>query len=184
MPMYGEPVQRQDSPESVGSVKMPDKTSDSDEELSPEDFAAKHEERMGLYKPMEEEVLACESPLLYPPPKTPEEEQALHRRIMVSLRQRVAELEENELFEQTLLRGSRAALEQQPTSNDIDTIMRSMLGPSPGDPNHLRQAPTDGPWNRGPNQHNTTYSTDDGGDRSESTAGRRVVKGKGKGRRA
>jgi hypothetical protein len=39
----------------------------------------------------------------------------------------VQELEDNELFEQTLLRGSQAALEQQPSTSDIDALMRSMM---------------------------------------------------------
>lgn len=37
------------------------------------------------------------------------------------------DLEENELFEQTLLRGSQVTLEQQPSTNDIDALMRSMM---------------------------------------------------------
>jgi hypothetical protein len=36
-------------------------------------------------------------------------------------------LEENEVFEQTLLRGSQVSLEQQPSTADIDTLMRSMM---------------------------------------------------------
>ena len=36
-------------------------------------------------------------------------------------------LEENELFEQTLLRGPQIALEQQPGVGDIDALMRSMM---------------------------------------------------------
>lgn len=49
---------------------------------------------------------------------------------MVNLRQAVAQLDENELFEQTLRRGSQAALQIQPSTNDIDALMRSMMGPS------------------------------------------------------
>lgn len=51
-------------------------------------------------------------------------------RIMASLRAEVAKLQEDELFEQILLRGSKAALEAQPVTNDIDALMRSMMGPS------------------------------------------------------
>jgi hypothetical protein len=43
------------------------------------------------------------------------------------LQSEVRQLEENELFEQMLLRGSQAALEQQPSTTDIDTLMRSMM---------------------------------------------------------
>lgn len=48
---------------------------------------------------------------------------------MASLRAEVAQLRENELFEQILLRGSKAALDVQPVTNDIDALMRSMMGP-------------------------------------------------------
>ena len=54
----------------------------------------------------------------------------LYDHVMGNLRQAVAQLEENELFEQTLRRGSQAALQIQPSTNDIDTLMRSMMGPS------------------------------------------------------
>ena len=51
---------------------------------------------------------------------------------MGNLRQAVAQLVENELFEQTLQRcGSQAsALEIQPSTNNIDSLMQSMMGPS------------------------------------------------------
>lgn len=55
----------------------------------------------------------------------------IHEKILSSLRYQVHLLEENELFEKTLLQGSQAALESQPTSNDIDTLMRSMMGLTP-----------------------------------------------------
>ena len=51
----------------------------------------------------------------------------LYDQVMGNLRQAVAQLEENELFEQTLRRGSQAALQIQPSTNDIDALMRSMM---------------------------------------------------------
>lgn len=48
--------------------------------------------------------------------------------IMLNLRQEVRNLEENNMFEQTVLRGSLVTEERQPTA-DIDAIMRSMMGP-------------------------------------------------------
>ena len=51
----------------------------------------------------------------------------LYDHVMGNLRQAVAQIEENELFEQTLRRGSQAALQIQPSTNDIDTLMRSMM---------------------------------------------------------
>ena len=49
---------------------------------------------------------------------------------MVNLRREVSKLQEDELFDQILLRGSRAALQPQPTTSDIDTILKSMMAPS------------------------------------------------------
>lgn len=46
---------------------------------------------------------------------------------MANLRMQVRLLEENELYEQTLLRGSQAAMEPQPTTNDINSLMQSMM---------------------------------------------------------
>lgn len=48
--------------------------------------------------------------------------------IMNNLRREVHLLEENNMFEQTILRGSQITEELQPTS-DIDAIMRSLMGP-------------------------------------------------------
>lgn len=75
---------------------------------------------------------------------------------MRKLRRAVQDLEENELFEQTLLRGSRIALEEQPSTNDIDSIMRSMMPGSNATNANTAQAQytsqnahiTDGPWNQ------------------------------------
>lgn len=63
---------------------------------------------------------------------------------------RVRALEENELFEQILLQGSKIGLEPSPSSNDIDAILTSMMGPSL---NLNRNAPivsSPAPWTKGP----------------------------------
>ncbi len=52
----------------------------------------------------------------------------LFEQVMDNLRREVRLLQENDLFEQTVLRGSLVTDEQQPSS-DIDAIMRSMMGP-------------------------------------------------------
>ena len=62
---------------------------------------------------------------------------------MGNLRQAVAQLEENELFEQTIRRGSQAALQIQPSTNDIDTLMRSMMVNTTSAGSRI----TNGPWN-------------------------------------
>lgn len=64
----------------------------------------------------------------------------LYDHVMGNLRQAVAQLEENELFEQTLRRGSQAALQIQPSTNDIDTLMRSMMS---GDNMQIRKQQKD-----------------------------------------
>ncbi|KAF8912095.1 hypothetical protein CPB84DRAFT_1841794 [Gymnopilus junonius] len=60
----------------------------------------------------------------------PADSKVIFESIMTSLRAEVAQLQENELFEKILLRGSKAALETQPSTNDIDALMRSMMGPA------------------------------------------------------
>lgn len=76
----------------------------------------------------------------------------MYDHIITSLRSEVHQLEENELFEQMLLRGSQAALERQPSTTDIDALMQSMMvtpqhttiGPQPN--RHLVTNITNGPW--------------------------------------
>ena len=52
---------------------------------------------------------------------------AMRQRVLSSLRCYVERLEENDLFEQTILRGSLITEKQPPSSGDIDTIMQSMM---------------------------------------------------------
>jgi hypothetical protein len=63
---------------------------------------------------------------------------------MRSLRQHVHQLEENELFERVLLRGSQVGLEPKPTSDNIHTLMQNMMGCAVAEKN---VAITNGPWN-------------------------------------
>lgn len=55
---------------------------------------------------------------------------ALSKRIISSLSSEISRLRDDDLYEQTLLRGSKAALELQPSTTDIDDLMRGMMGPS------------------------------------------------------
>lgn len=114
----------------------------------------------------------------------------IHEQILRSLRYQVHLLEEDELFEQTLLRGSQVALAPQPESSDIDALMRSMMSVDPTPPSLAtrmhpaldnvadRATITAGPWNRGPD-------TSTMGETKTSTPAIRMggVKGKGRGRR-
>jgi len=128
-PEYASPVVRAPSPaSSVGSTFKPDLTSlsDSEDQLSQEAFERKWEERLQLGQPTMEELLANEDPLL-PRPTTKTEETILYEKVLRSLRQQVQNLEQNELFEQTLLRGSQVHQEEHPVPKDIDVLMRDMM---------------------------------------------------------
>jgi hypothetical protein len=80
----------------------------------------------------------------------------LYDHIMTRLRSEVRQLEDNELFEQMLLRGSQAALERQPSTTDIDALMRSMMftpqNSTIGRQSNRQQVAgvTSGPWSVNP----------------------------------
>jgi len=101
------------------------------------------------------------------------EERVLFERVVRSLRMRVEELEENELFEQTMLRGSQAGLEEQSIPKDIDALMLSMMtassAPVAAD-SSANATVTDGPWNQ------SAYKPD-------GTPPQKRSKGKGKSRK-
>ena len=161
---YDTPVLRAASPaSSVGTVYGPDQTalSDTEEQLPQLAFERKWEERLGLGMPTPEELIASESPLLSLPNGPVEERgkcfysgvgvlmpsSALYDHVMRTLRREVQRLEENEIFEQTLLRGSQAGLEPKPSSSDIDVIIQGMMDHAK---DSLKAGSTDitnGPWN-------------------------------------
>ncbi|KAF8073947.1 hypothetical protein FPV67DRAFT_1410271 [Lyophyllum atratum] len=127
---YAPPVLRAPSPaSSIGTTYGEDQTSFSDceDQLSQVSFERKWEERLALGVPRPEELAANQEPLLARPQVGSFEEHQLYQQVMANLHEAVQNLEENELFEQTLLRGSQAALEPQPTTTDIDALMRSMM---------------------------------------------------------
>jgi len=173
-PEYADPVIREPSPaSSVGSVYGPDQTASSDTEsvLDQPAFERKWEERLDLRRATREEELADADPLL-PRPATAMEERVLFERVVRSLRMRVEELEENELFEQTMLRGSQAGLEEQSIPKDIDALMLSMMtasAPVAAD-SSANATVTDGPWNQ------SAY-------KPEGTPAQKRSKGKGKSRK-
>ncbi|KAE9408816.1 hypothetical protein BT96DRAFT_1012994 [Gymnopus androsaceus JB14] len=117
---------------SVGSRHPEDQTSLSDSEamLNQFQFEQKWQEKIGLDKPAHLETKADFDPLIPRPKPESEDEKFYYQHILDSLREEVRELQENELFEQTLLQGSKAALETPVYTRDIDSIMRSMMGPS------------------------------------------------------
>ncbi|KAJ6611429.1 hypothetical protein B0H10DRAFT_2437517 [Mycena sp. CBHHK59/15] len=177
-PEYASPVIREPSPaSSVGSVYGPDQTasSDSESQLGQAAFERKWEDRLDLRRATREEELADADPL-FARPTTAAEERLLSERIMRNLRALVEEVEENELFEQTMLRGSQAGLEEQIIPKDIDTILLSMMGSTPAAAATGNTTVTNGPWNQ------SVYRYEGGGGAASiyvgGSAGKRT-KGKG-----
>ncbi|KXN86491.1 hypothetical protein AN958_10005 [Leucoagaricus sp. SymC.cos] len=153
-PEYAPPVLRAPSPaSSVGTTYGPDQTSfsDTEEQLSQLAFEKKWLTKLDLDKPRREEEEDNESPLI-PRPETREEENAMVDKILKNLRAKIRQLEEDEMFEQTLLRGSQVGLEARPSTNDIDTLMKSMMSLTEGPAGKVigraaDETLTDGPWN-------------------------------------
>ncbi|KAG5651731.1 hypothetical protein H0H81_007669 [Sphagnurus paluster] len=164
---YAPPVLRAPSPaSSIGTVYGEDQTSFSDceDQLDQADFEQKVEDNMGLDEPRTEEILANQDPLLTRPPPGSLEEHQLYHQVMENLHHIVQGLEENELFDRMILRGSRAALEIQPSTTDIDALMRSMMvvpqQPGAGDVTETGRGRseshatvTNGPWTRALDGH-------------------------------
>jgi hypothetical protein len=161
---YASPVLRGASPASSLNTPCPDQPllSDDDDNLPPLEFKLKWEERLGIGMPRPEELQANENPLL-PKPTSPAEEKgelllcsvtncsnariALVEQVMRSLQRQVQLLQENDLFEQTVLRGSQVGHEIQPTSNDIDVLIQGLMSHDE-DAMMTDDAPiTNGPWN-------------------------------------
>ncbi|EGN98575.1 hypothetical protein SERLA73DRAFT_110133 [Serpula lacrymans var. lacrymans S7.3] len=171
-PAYASPVIRAPSPaSSVGTAYGPDETSLSDMELSQDAFEKKCLEALKLDWQKEEEIRADRTPLIQKP-KTQAEEIILYENIVRNLRRRVQQLEDDELFEQTLLRGSQVALEQQPSSNDMDALMKSLMTTTLSNGSNTAPNISNGPWNSGPRYNNEGMS--------RMTAGKQNGKGKGR----
>lgn len=67
---------------------------------------------------------------------------AIYEWVMRDLRKRVAQLEEDELVEQTMLRGTQIGEEQLPSSNDINAILQSLMGSGSGSRQSTPAQPT------------------------------------------
>ncbi|KAI0648156.1 hypothetical protein C8Q79DRAFT_953965 [Trametes meyenii] len=138
---YEPTIMRAPSPSStIGTDYGPDETDFADSELSERDFVRKCEEAIGLNRPRPEEEEANRDPLVYPRSLryklTQLEERQMFEHVMANLRRAVKQLEEEELFEQTAVRSASVALDDPtPSSDDLDDIMRSLMDLSPGDSN-------------------------------------------------
>jgi len=161
----------------VGTTYGPDQTSfsDTEQQLSQPAFENKWLAKLDLDKPRKEEEDANQSPLLSKPRSREEEtgecllsffdlifvgtvdlvHVAMVEKIIKNLRAEIRKLDEDELFEQTMLHGSQVGLETRPSTNDIDALMKSMRldmssteGPT-GKIFGLMMDETllDGPWN-------------------------------------
>lgn len=144
-PGYAPPLARAPSPtDSIGTDYGPDETPDDEGQLSDREFADMCQRMLRLNIMRNDEVAANFDPLL-PKPKSPEEEKSasayacalfcsltfrvgLHMQVMYNLRKEVKRLQEDALFEQTVLRGSLIPEQQQPSAKDIDSILQSMMG--------------------------------------------------------
>ncbi|KAF9242620.1 hypothetical protein BU15DRAFT_43677 [Melanogaster broomeanus] len=144
-PAYASPVIRAPSPaSSVGTAYGPDETSQSDSELSQEAFEQKLSDTLKLDGPKIEEELRSFSALIEPPPQNPAEEKMFFEMILRGLRSRIQHVEEEEILRQMLRRGSQVGLEQPPSDDNVDNLMRNMMAMSTGN----EQRVSDGPWNR------------------------------------
>ncbi|KAJ7914830.1 hypothetical protein B0H13DRAFT_1611156, partial [Mycena leptocephala] len=170
-PEYADPVIREPSPaSSVGTVYGPDQTASS--ELDQPTFERKWEDRLTYAVPPG--MRNSPTQTLYFPVRRPPWKSVASLFIFKSgpaeLRAKVDELEENELFEQTMLRGSQASLEEETIPKDIDSLMLSMMGPSSVGDTSGNATVTDGPWMQS-------------GNRYEAGAAQARTKGKGKSRK-
>ncbi|KAF4619517.1 hypothetical protein D9613_005567 [Agrocybe pediades] len=155
-PAYAPPPYRPPSPaSSVGTAYPADQTSLSDSEsfIEQSAFESKQERIIGLGKQREEEMQRESEVLVLVPdrppplqmfgdgererpaikmiratdrPLEPWEEKSLFERVMRNLRAEVAALQENEMFERILQRTQEEP--PPPATQDIDTLMRSMMG--------------------------------------------------------
>ncbi|KAG6376996.1 hypothetical protein JVT61DRAFT_1039 [Boletus reticuloceps] len=142
-PAYASPVIRAPSPaSSVGTAYGPDETTQSDSELSPEAFEQKWSSKLKLDGPRIAEELMSFSALIQPLPQNQMEEKMFFDVILRGLRARIQHVEEEETLQQMLRRGSRIGLEQPPSDDNIDNLMRGMVTMSTTEPRQI----SDGPW--------------------------------------
>jgi len=179
---YDVPVRATSPASSLGTAYPADQSTFSDtDDLSQSAFEQRCHEHLGLDLPRPEELQADLDPLL-PRVNDAAEEQELYEKVIHSLQKRVRELEENELFEQTLLRGSRIALERQPTSDNIDTLMHGLMANSADfEQSDARGKVLDGPWLSGTNTNNPSENEES--TQTSSATDARDKKGKGRSRK-
>ncbi|KAG6332003.1 hypothetical protein ID866_7088 [Astraeus odoratus] len=153
-PAYASPVIRAPSPaSSIGTAYEPDQTSQSDAELSKEEFEQKWLAKLNLDGLTIEEGSESSTPFQLPllidpaPPEGSPDEKLMYAGvvdiIIQGLRTRVQQLEADTAFQQLLVRGSQVGLDKPPSNNSIDTLMANMM-PTKA----IHGEVSDGPWNR------------------------------------
>ncbi|KZV93554.1 hypothetical protein EXIGLDRAFT_835624 [Exidia glandulosa HHB12029] len=112
------------------SVGAPDTTTHAERALSDQAFARRAEDALQLHIPRDRP--RANDHVLLPRPKTQAEERRMHEEAMAKLRQHVAQLDDEELFETVshLQRGGRPGTEPQPTSSSIHAIIAGTMNVS------------------------------------------------------
>lgn len=155
-PAYASPVIRPPSPaSSLGTAYGPDDTSLSDSGLSQDVFEQKWIANLGLDEPKHDEVHNSKDPLIIYP-SDPQEQKLLFEEILRGFRQRVQQLEEDEIFQQAVINGSQIGKEQLPSADNVENLIQNMIGASIGNETSHMQ---DGPWNRRNTAHTTFTSS-------------------------
>lgn len=156
-PAYAEPVLRASSPSSsFSTTNGADQSMTSEDELSDAEFHAKMEQDIGLGQISLQERLANEGPLIRVPnhyydhrvsystynrvclptrvPDTSEAEReqierSMYRAVLISLRKRVADAEEEQRFEETMKKSFIRPAEQKKPSDatDLASLLQSMM---------------------------------------------------------
>ncbi|KAI0032782.1 hypothetical protein K488DRAFT_38561, partial [Vararia minispora EC-137] len=127
---YARAVIRVPSPtESIDTQYGPDETDIDDRLLSDPQFEQKVLNGLRIHEPTDLEHWNDAMPVRFPRVRPgSQEEQTLYQHTMWSLRKRVTELEENELFNNIMQRGSQISFDTPKTSS-VDAIMQSIMGP-------------------------------------------------------
>ncbi|KAJ2926307.1 hypothetical protein H1R20_g10787, partial [Candolleomyces eurysporus] len=131
--VYAPPVTcRAPSPaSSIGTLYDDDATSDTELDMKQSEFERFCEEKIKLRHPRPEEERADKDVLITDKARGQggEAEQALFERILANLRAEMKRLDEEEIYERAMMKGSQIGLEYQAPTTDIDRIMRSMMSP-------------------------------------------------------
>jgi len=128
---YARPVVRPPSPTgSINTEYGPDETDPIDLVLSDEEFERRVLAELRINEPTENENWSDSMPIRFPVFQAgSHEERVVYQHTLFTLRKRVEELEEDEMFLNIVHKGSQAQLDAPLSTNNIDAIMQSMMSP-------------------------------------------------------